>query len=149
MGFFHKWPGVSLLCTSLATEYLYFSDTIQETHPTQSSSAVINKEPIASTNKDQQLPRIKQTKEDDQVINEKQLNPDKQGQKSKLAATLKQLDQYEQIRKQANSQGSSQQDEDENEKEKIRKVNLYVLMLMKLRYVLTCKMFEKVTSTFQ
>ena len=100
-----------------------FLDTIQEAHPTQSSSAVIAKEPIASTNKDQQLPRIKQTKKDDQVINEKQLNPDKQAQKNKLAVTLKQLDQYEQIRKQATSQGSSQQDEDENEKEKIRKVN--------------------------
>lgn len=110
---------------------------------------MINKEPIASTNKDQELPRIKQTKKDDRVIiNEKQLNPDKQEQKNKLAATLKQLDQYEQIRKEATSQGSSQQDEDENEKEKIRKVNLYVLKFMKLRHVVTSKMFEKVISTF-
>ena len=91
-----------------------------------------NKEPIINTNKDQQLPRIKQTKQDEQVIQEKQLNPDRQEQKKKLAATLKQLDQYEHIKKQATSAGSSQQHEDEIEKEKIRKVTEHVLALTKL-----------------
>ena len=96
-----------------------------------------NKEPIINTNKDQQLPRIKQTRQDEQVIQEKQLNPDKQEQKNKLAATLKQLDQYEHIKKQATSAGSGQQHEDEIEKEKIRKVTVHVLTFTKLRYVVT------------
>ena len=83
-----------------------------------------NKEPIISRNKDQQLPRIKQTKQDEHIIYDKRLNPDKQEQKTKLAATLKQLDQYEHIRKQGTSEGSSLQHEDEIEKEKIRKVTV-------------------------
>jgi len=107
--------------------FTFFSDTVYEKHPTQNPAAADNKEPIISTNKDQQLPRIKQTKQNKQVIHEKQLNPDKQEQKNKLAATLKQLDQYEHIRKQGTSEGRSQQHENESEKEKIRKVTvLYV-----------------------
>lgn len=103
----------------------YFLDTIQDKHPViPNSPATVNKQPIVSTNKDQQLPRIKQTRQDEQVNHEKQLNPDKQEQKNKLAATLKQLDQYELIRKQASSEGNSQQQEDEAEKEKIRKVTV-------------------------
>ena len=113
-----------MLWTPLPTEYLLFLDAIHIKHPTQNYPAADNSEPVISTNKDQQLPRIKQTKQDEvqQVIHEKQLNPDKQEQKNKLAATLKQLDQYEHIRKQATSEGNSQQHEDEIEKEKIRKV---------------------------
>ena len=104
----------------------YFLDTIQVKHPIQNSPATVNKQPIISTNKDQQLPSIKQTEKDGQVNqdHEKQINPDKQEQKNKLAATLKQLDQYALIRKQANSEGESQQQEDEIEKEKIRKVTV-------------------------
>lgn len=99
------------------------SEAIQEKHPIQNSAT--------ADNKDQQLPRIQQAKQDEHVIHGKQLNPDKQEQKNKLAATLKQLDQYEHIRKQGTSEGSSQEREDEIEKEKIRKdirIKLYSLL---------------------
>ena len=102
----------------------HFLEAIQEKHPNQNSATADNKEPIISRNKDQQLPRIQQAKQDEHVIHGKQLNPDKQEQKNKLAATLKQLDQYEHIRKQGTSEGSSQEREDEIEKEKIRKVTV-------------------------
>ena len=104
--------------------FLPLLEAIQEKPPVQNSATVDNKEPIISRNKDQQLPRIKQTKHAEHVIYDKRLNPDRQEQKNKLAATLKQLDQYEHIRKQGTSEESSQQHEDEIEKEKIRKVTV-------------------------
>ena len=106
--------------------FTIFLEAIQEKHPIQNSVTADNKEPIISRNKDQQLSRINQTTQHEHVLHDKQLNPDKQEQKNKLAATLKQLDQYEHIRKQgtSRSEGSSQQHEDEIEKEKIRKVTV-------------------------
>ena len=99
-------------------------EAIQQKDPILNSATADNKEPVISRNKDQQLPRIKQSKQDEHIIQDKRLNPDKQEQKNKLAATLKQLDQYEHIRKQGTSEGTSQQQEDEIEKEKIRKVTV-------------------------
>ena len=99
-------------------------EAIQQKDPILNSVTADNKEPVISRNKDQQLPRIKQSKQDEHIIQDKRLNPDKQEQKNKLAATLKQLDQYEHIRKQGTSEGTSQQHEDEIEKEKIRKVTV-------------------------
>ncbi|XP_078372557.1 collagen alpha-6(VI) chain-like isoform X1 [Oculina patagonica] len=85
----------------------------------------VDKQPVINSNKVQHLPKSNQVKQ------EKQINPDTQAQKNKLAATLKQLDQYKLIQKQSSSEESSQQQDDEIENEKIRKdirLKLYSLL---------------------
>lgn len=91
------------------------------------------------TNKVQPLPGVKQVKHDSNVGKEMTIGPPmkKEGNPSKLAATLKQLEQYKMIRQQSNLEngGTEQQDtikhnstatnksqQDEIEKEKLRKV---------------------------
>lgn len=69
-------------------------------------------------------------KQNDQVNEQKQLDPEKQEHSNKLAATLKQLDHYKLIRKESNSEESIQQQDDEIEKENIRKVTIYLIMLL-------------------
>ena len=79
------------------------------------NSHTANKKAI--TKKVQQLPRIQKVKQDAQVNKEKTIDPDmKQGERTnKLAATLKQLDQYKMIHKQGNSEESSQQEQQQDE----------------------------------
>ncbi|KAJ7385833.1 hypothetical protein OS493_013868 [Desmophyllum pertusum] len=92
------------------------SEIHQTENQTMSNSPILNKQHNA-TNKVQQLPRIQQIKQDVQADQEKTLNADKQVQNNKLAATLKQLDQFKLIRKQDNLEGSSQQQQDKPEKQ--------------------------------
>lgn len=100
--------------------FYYFVDKSQNEPPiVPNSPTTVDKQPIINTSKVQHLPKINQVKQ------EKQINPDTQPQKNKLAATLKQLDQYKLIRKQSSSEESSQQQEDEIENEKIRKVTIH------------------------
>ena len=95
----------------------YFVEMHQTEHPTMPNSPILNKQPNA-TNKVQQLPIIQQIKQDVQVDQEKTLDPDKQVHNNlKLAATLKQLDQFKLIRKQDSLEGSSLQQQDEPEKQ--------------------------------